>query len=266
MTEVSGHRIAPWSVYLAGAWAVVTVLFWVLNPSATQGLGPVERLVFWGAHTGIPLAILQLTQSNLTRWSWVTRQPNVFQIALGGLLGALIFVPIAAGLDAVFPNPDGGMARTVFSDLLSEAEIVVPSVVLVWIAVNGPRLIAPQGQTVEAADHPRPGFWQKTPVELGDDLVSITAELHYIRLRTSRGEALVLYPFGKAVEDLSRANGLQVHRSHWVALPHITEVERQREQARITLSTGDFVPVSRKFRPDLFDRLKAIGAARVIRA
>ena len=82
--------------------------------------------------------------------------------------------------------------------------------------------------------------------------------LHYLRLRTTAGEALVLYPFGKAVADLTEAGvGLQIHRSHWVATAHVGRVVRRGQGALCTLSTGLTLPVSRQYRAPLL----AVSAA-----
>lgn len=260
------HRRIQWPIYLILAWVVLTALFWVLNPSATGGLGRTQRLVFWAAHIGIPLALLQVSQSVLSKVPSVTRLPGLAQVALGGIAGGLVFLPAAALLDRIFPDADDTAAEPFLSVLLSEFWSILPAVVLVWIAVNAPRLLQSESPASSPERPPKPGFWQKVPAALGDDLVSLSAELHYTRVRTTAGETLVLYPFGKAVEELTETEGLQVHRSHWLAFAHVAQVLRRREQAVVTMDTGDTVPVSRRFRADLFAGLEAAGATRVIRA
>jgi DNA-binding LytR/AlgR family response regulator len=91
--------------------------------------------------------------------------------------------------------------------------------------------------------------------------VALSAELHYLRLRTAAGEVLILYPFGKAVAELGEHGlGLQIHRSHWVAAAHVRRVDRRGQGALCTLSTGLTLPVSRQYRAGLLAVSATVGA------
>jgi len=53
--------------------------------------------------------------------------------------------------------------------------------------------------------------------------------------------------FGDALQELGGLEGLQVHRSWWVARAAIAAVERDGQRMSLTLSTGLVVPVSRAY-------------------
>ncbi|MGB1209445.1 MAG: LytTR family DNA-binding domain-containing protein, partial [Paracoccaceae bacterium] len=48
-----------------------------------------------------------------------------------------------------------------------------------------------------------------------------------------------------AIREVGTTPGLQVHRSHWVALSAITAARRDKDRAILTLCSGDDIPVSR---------------------
>jgi hypothetical protein len=257
-TEPDTARSAalPWRIYLLSAWMLLTALFWFLNPGATEGFSSGVRLLFWAVHVGLPLAILQAVQVFLSRFASAVSLAPVWQVVLAGIIGGVVFTPVGLFLDGIFPDPDAGRVQPMLGAVISELSSIVPPVVLVWLAVNAPRLVQPGRVPESAAQERRAEFWSKVPEGLGDDLVSVSAELHYIRVRTPCGEALVLYPFGKAVEELAGEGGLQVHRSHWVKFDHVGEVIPRKEQAEIRLDTGQTLPVSRRYKAEFLQALK----------
>lgn len=91
----------------------------------------------------------------------------------------------------------------------------------------------------------RSGFRALLPYHLGDDLVSLSSEDHYIRVVTDRGNALVRYRFADAIKELSGIMGIQVHRSHWVAVRAVERVSSDGKGYRIRLTDGNEFPVSR---------------------
>ena len=242
----------PWIRYVLAAWVLLTLLFAVLSPSASAGLSFGARLLFWAVHVGVPLILLQIAQIAVSRCA--NQLSDWVSVTVSGFIGALAFVPVAWGLDALFPEEGDGSGSWP-SELLSETLSTVVPVMLVWVSLNAPRLVRISEARSPTTDHTEdvkaPAFWAKTPRNIGRDLVALSAELHYLRVRTHDGDALILYPFGKAVEELGTAFGQQVHRSHWVALSHIAQIERRGDGATVHLSTGASLPVSRKYRKSL---------------
>ncbi len=251
-TRTAPQFSATWTQILLGGWLALTVLFWALNPGATEGYGVLARFVFWAVHVAVPLALCQLAQTLLGGWQ---AKADWIPILAAGVLGGLAFVPIAAGLDAVFPDLDGTDEAEGVASLLSELISTLLPVTLCWCVLNGPRLL--KLQSPEAPKASEPAFWAKVPAEIGRELVSLSAELHYLRVRTTDGDALVLYPFGRAVEALEGDGGQQIHRSHWIAYRHVQDWRRKGEGAEVTLLTGDILPVSRRYRKTFSEAMAA---------
>lgn len=82
-------------------------------------------------------------------------------------------------------------------------------------------------------------------------LISMTVQDHYVAVTTTRGRSLVLIRFADALREADREPGLQIHRSHWVALDGIAEVQRSAGKTVIKTKAGDVLPVSRTYLPAL---------------
>jgi hypothetical protein len=98
----------------------------------------------------------------------------------------------------------------------------------------------------EVAEQPhRPPFLRKLKQESAGPLIAIVAEEHYIRIYTETGSDLILYRFSDALHEIDGwQEGLQVHRSYWVASNAIVAAEQHGKSFRLTLSNGLKVPVS----------------------
>ncbi len=87
------------------------------------------------------------------------------------------------------------------------------------------------------------------------ELYAVSSEDHYLRIHTSLGEELILMRLGDAVRELAGAEGLQVHRSWWVAIPAIKDVRRSGGKTSLALPSGKEVPISKSY----MDKAKAAG-------
>ncbi|MCF2905505.1 LytTR family DNA-binding domain-containing protein [Octadecabacter sp. CECT 8868] len=90
-----------------------------------------------------------------------------------------------------------------------------------------------------------PPILDRIPFDKRGPLVALSVEDHYVRVRTTKGEELVLMRLGDAIKEVGDTEGLQVHRSHWIALPQVTAANRKGDGAVLTLTDGPDVPVSR---------------------
>lgn len=114
----------------------------------------------------------------------------------------------------------------------------------------------PKGQAVAAeADPPGPPagylFLRRLPPQLGQDLICLQMEDHYLRAFTDKGDALVRVRFRDAVAELDGYPGLQVHRSWWVALGAIESVKRDGRRHVAHLRGGQKAPVSKTYVDDV---------------
>jgi DNA-binding LytR/AlgR family response regulator len=76
-------------------------------------------------------------------------------------------------------------------------------------------------------------------------ILSLSAEDHYVRLRTDRGQALILMNLADAVASLGPEAGVRIHRSHWVARDVARGATRQAGRLVVRLDNDTVLPVSR---------------------
>lgn len=258
MLTSSQPRQIGWPAYLAlCAVGLALILTW-LGPRSSVALGTLNALLFWFAHVATGLAILAWVQLTLGRIPHFGTLPSSAQVFIGGFVGAIMFIPAAFGLDLLFQPPvtSDDASTGVASEIWTEFTQIVVPFVLFWLLVNAPTLVQlSQGQVVEASsdsgNDQAEEFWQKVPKPLGRDLVAISAELHYLRVHTISGDALILFAFGRAVELLDNVDTCQIHRSHWVCLPHVDEVVTGKGTMTCILDNGLELPVSRSHRKAL---------------
>jgi hypothetical protein len=254
--------LQSWPVFLAVSGIVLTLLFVLLEPAPSQGLTPAQSALFWSLHVWLPLAILQAVQSGMAGlWRGGWRRPAL-QVFLAGVIGAALFTPIAVLIDWAFGLADqqSGVGVLTRRAVAEEYSNVAPPILLVWLVLNASRLLrlplAPSRPEAGGAVAPEPAFWDRVPRKLGRDLVALSAELHYLRVCTDQGDALVLYPFGRAIEELASAEGLRIHRSHWAARAHLVRLQPRGQGGQLVLSTGLRLPVSRTYRADVAEALR----------
>jgi len=72
-----------------------------------------------------------------------------------------------------------------------------------------------------------------------EPILAVSAEDHYLRVHTPKGEALIHMTLAEAVAVLPQ--GFQVHRSHWVS----AQAVKTEKGDRVELVTGFSLPVSR---------------------
>ena len=71
---------------------------------------------------------------------------------------------------------------------------------------------------------------------------------HYVEIHTDRGSDLVLMRFGDALKELGGTEGMQVHRSHWIARAALKKVSCGAPAGPWPiLANGAEVPVSRRY-------------------
>jgi DNA-binding LytR/AlgR family response regulator len=100
------------------------------------------------------------------------------------------------------------------------------------------------------------GFLSQLPASIGLDIICLMAELHYLRVVTSKGQSLVLYNLRDAIAELSPETGIQTHRSYWAAYDHVVKRVTRDGRTFLVMDDGSEVPVSRRRAPAV---KKAIG-------
>lgn len=121
------------------------------------------------------------------------------------------------------------------------------SVLLVSVAITAINVLL-ERRRAESDAAPPPRFLERLPLKLrGAEVWAVEAEDHYLRLHTSKGQDLILLRLADAVTELEGIEGMQVHRSWWVARDAIADAKRGDGRATLMLKDGSEVPVSRTY-------------------
>ncbi|MDZ7926804.1 MAG: LytTR family DNA-binding domain-containing protein [Agrobacterium sp.] len=90
---------------------------------------------------------------------------------------------------------------------------------------------------------------ERLPPQKRGDLLRLSVEDHYTEIVTTRGRQLVLLRFADALKEIGQTQGLQVHRSHWVADAGVVALSRKSGRLYILMQGGEEIPVSRTHSP-----------------
>ncbi|RMB04934.1 LytTR family transcriptional regulator [Eilatimonas milleporae] len=91
-----------------------------------------------------------------------------------------------------------------------------------------------------------PRFARRLPPKLrGATIWALSAEDHYVRVYTSKGDDLVLIRLTDAIDEMAGVEGLRTHRSWWVAQSGIDTAQRRTQGSVIVLKNGVKAPVAR---------------------
>ena len=261
-------------VYFFGTASLLGLLFAFISADS-ENLGFGASLLIWQAQTVLPIGLVILCHLLLERSTQISRLNGWTQLVLSGCVGATLFSPLALGLDLVLV--DEAPPESLLLEFLDEWSAVLPPVTIAWVAINAPwmlgykftqvsgdehrrrqplesPLVTPAIATDGTLDKPGPdpdetmhtGFMQLLPPGLGVDLVYMEAELHYLKVVTAQGQALILYSLKDAVSELPGGDGIVCHRSFWVSKAHIETFKQKGRQGTLVLSDGLQIPVSRR--------------------
>lgn len=141
-----------------------------------------------------------------------------------------------------------------FGQVLVLTLVLLGAISLIHQAMRKPDNPAPQ-PPVPATPKAGHNFLKRLTPDLGKELLCLSMEDHYLRAFTTKGDQLILMRLKDATLELENYPGLQVHRSHWVALSAISEIRRSGRRIFLRLKNDHEVPVSRSY----VDELKAQG-------
>ncbi|WHO07305.1 LytTR family DNA-binding domain-containing protein [Agrobacterium cucumeris] len=88
---------------------------------------------------------------------------------------------------------------------------------------------------------------ERLPPQKRGELLRLSVQDHYTEIVTTRGRQLVLLRFSDALKEIGQSEGLQVHRSHWIADADVVSLRRQAGRLHIVTKDGTEIPVSRSY-------------------
>lgn len=230
-------------------WMAIVAVIGVLAVSGPFGtsefLGFGSRLTYWGIiavaafFTGLTAS---LTFGMAIGRAGIAELPSFL---LGGALAGLPVALMVALLNRlIFQVGEGALPSLAF---VAQCAAISVAVSLLYFLVSerpGPAGAArPGADTID-----RNPFFDRLERPIGTDLVCLQASDHYVEVTTAAGREMVLMRLADAVQLLQSpppVDGMQTHRSWWVAARHVTGLRRAEGRLFVLLGNGVEVPVSR---------------------
>lgn len=218
----------------------VGVILGISGPFGTMdSLSLVARLIYWttiaAVTWSIGVLVFLVLNPLLRRRDWGAAGRVLAQGIATGLV-----ISVAVGLInlAAFGfRPQGLAGHATFVLTMVTVAVVVTALRAVLTSEDPPR---------QTGTGPRaPSLLERLPLGKRGRLLALSAEDHYVRVRTDLGDHMILMRLSDAIAETAPEPGLQVHRSHWAARAAVATARRQGDRAILTLTTGAEIPVSR---------------------
>jgi len=270
-------RSTPVFRYYFWVGLALILIFTFLKPAGTHDSGLVERFLIWMLQIAVLLPLLIGLHMLLQSINVFNHLNPWLKLTLSGILGSALFVPFGLVIDYFFNLDDwSGIAKLkqAMPIILEEIGNSLMPVTLTWIAINAPRILKlnfkelnTAGSTAAAPDESKAAlgssndFLTLIPKVIGNDIVYLKSELHYVRVVTIVGERLVLYNLKDAIADLKPdVEGIQTHRSYWVSSHHIQSMTVDRGRNFILTTGSRHIPVSRRKLSDIRQYVKRLSS------
>ncbi|MBL1437007.1 MAG: LytTR family transcriptional regulator [Rhodobacteraceae bacterium] len=221
------------------ALLITWLAFTVLGPFETSAMPVGHRALYWllciGSGWGVVLALLSLVlmHPRFDEWSAALRVACAISLAS---------IPI--GLIVMWAE------RTLRGH--APAFTIMINVFFVCALIGGLmylRVMARLGLAEQTLPKHTPTFFARLPSELGTAIISLSAQDHYVEVTTTKGSTLILLGLSEAIEELAGLDGLQIHRSHWVAKKAARKLRRKSGKLMLELVDTRLLPISRTYGP-----------------
>ena len=218
--------------------AAVGALLGLIGPFGSYlNDGVLMRVLYWSGITVAAVANAGLMVPPLMRAGLRISLPWPFSLAVAV---AIADVPISILSTAIVRRLWAWqVARLGPADFYSQTLLMSFCVLGLWLLLEQVRR---SSRRSEPAASPAPPM---RPVEPAEPVLCLQMEDHYVRVHRASGSRLELMPLREAVRRFGTADGLQVHRSWWVAAGAVTQAERDARNWRLRLINGASVPVAR---------------------
>jgi DNA-binding LytR/AlgR family response regulator len=225
------------------ALTAVTAVLVLIGPFGTlDSLGVAGRAGYWAAvvfATYASGAAIEITLSPRLQARATALRVGVIAAATALAVTAVVLL-LNVVLLGTLPDVTGAAGT-----LLTIAAIAAIASAALQIAGA-----APPGTGAQAPDEPPP-LLDRLPLDKRGPLVALSVEDHYVRIRTTRGEDMVLMRLTDAIREAAPTPGLRVHRSHWVAIAGVANARRDGDRAILKMIAGGDIPASRSHIPAL---------------
>ena len=205
------------------------------------------RLGFWLPIVFAGFAVGYLAGSVVGRWGSQRGYSRLFTYSLAGIASGVSVLPVVLAINLILLGSDITEPVYLLRQLVNC--FVIAAVVTLNMAVfsKSDGKAAPPSSASDEPDR----LIRRLPLEKRGRIVSMSVNDHYVEVTTTRGMTSLLMRLKDAIDEVDRTDGLQIHRSHWVALKAIRQIKRVNGSVIAITEDGAELPVSRTYVPAL---------------
>lgn len=258
--------ISPRNYFLVISSCLGLLFAWISRDGSNVPI--LQLIIVWQANALVSIGIAISVHILLLKHAHISKVNPWLQLVLSGIIGSTLFSPIALLIDFVLMNEP--IPANIASEWMDEYEGVAPSVTFAWIAMNAPWLMGYRFEKHSIDSKPDTNslknastncnikqytqqpisnlnaLYKALPYDIGKNIIYMKAELHYVKVTTTQGKALVLFNLSDAAALFSDNEGYLCHRSYWVAKKHISHFQKIGRGGELTLSNNNKIPVSKR--------------------
>jgi hypothetical protein len=251
MRQLFTYILSPITLFAFIAAGTLTTLAGPFGTYLSMGL--IERAVYWYALIGASIIIAM----PIRRYVDIVLSDHGFwpRSSCTTVLFTLIFTPFLIGVNWLLL----GIQTTEFMPIwkiylvVASVPLTVNPLVFIVLKIQREDVSETGSATLPAAltEPERPRIFERLPERLGDDLLRLSVQDHFVCVHLAEGSETLRMRFGDAISEVDGIPGLRVHRSHWVAENAVAGHEFEAGKVILTLRDGSKIPVSRNYRADV---------------
>lgn len=229
-------------------WAVLSLWLTVSGPFGTrEALPAAERALYWTGVVALSILIGRLVRV-FAEMALDTRPESLRRLAVAPVIAGVLG-PVLWAYTHAFP---AALPPTMLQFLAYVFLVALGVQLIRWASAHHVLRFGNLGAhdipvPAEPAQAEGPRLVTRLDPELRGAVLRVSARDHYLDVYTDKGCGELLLRFSDALAELDRAQGGQVHRSHWVAWDAVAAAEREGARLFLRLVDGGRVPVSRSF-------------------
>lgn len=206
------------------------VVLSILSPYGTHGLPMPLRFSYWFGLCLVGGFGVMAADSILRRAGHNAAKPiKAIARSIGSTLGVfIVLVSLMTIMDGL-PHP----------------RVALPLLFYIWVIGFTICFVATYVEK-DPVQNNRPAIFERLkPALRNAEIYALSAEDHYVRIITSKGDDLVLMRLADAIREAEPLPGLSPHRSWWVGEAGVESVRKSGAKTVIVLKNEIEVPVSR---------------------
>jgi hypothetical protein len=248
-----------WTVfkrYVAAIGLTALAMAWLAPLESSVWLKPGDRYLFWFATVSAGWLQMIIVAHGVRASFGTERLPGWVLLIISAGIGA---IPITFEVRYLWELLKLGDAelRPYWQSYITVLFINLNFSLLQWWLVERWSLFSGDEKTSAELSEgtstaiPTVEMLNRRPDNLTGTILCMQMEDHYLRVYGENGEGIVLHRMADAAKELNQSDGMQIHRSWWVARHAIANKHSANRRSELELTNGLRVPIGRSFRSKL---------------